>query len=336
MALGRGAFSALLLGSGIALGALGGWGYAHFAAPDGDDAPHAAPAAPANTTGALVVDDATRRRAGIVTAALATTAQSQGETGYARALDLGPLAAIGAEIDSARAAATASAKEAARLAALAGADAGAAQREVESARAQARADAARLDLACQRVTFEFGAGLSHLGCGAAEALARQASRGEVAILRLDFPAGAPPAGAMVQIDLAPGAAQVRVLGPAAAGDTQLQSGGALALLTGPQAPRIGVGRILAATTSATGPVRQGVIVPRSAIVRTDAGLFVWRATSPDRFERVPLEDGRALAPGWFVPIGRLHGGDQVVVAGAGTLLGLDHAAPQPSTDGGDD
>ncbi len=102
MALGRGAFSALLLGSGIALGALAGWGYAHFAAPDGDDAPHAAPAAPANTTGALVVDDATRRRAGIVTAALATTAQSQGETGYARALDLGPLAAIGAEIDSAR------------------------------------------------------------------------------------------------------------------------------------------------------------------------------------------------------------------------------------------
>ncbi|PTR13336.1 MULTISPECIES: hypothetical protein [unclassified Novosphingobium] len=336
MALGRGAFSALLLGSGIALGALAGWGYAHFAAPDGDDAPHAAPAAPATTTGALVVDDATRRRAGIVTAALATTTQSQGETGYARALDLGPLAAIGAEIDSARAAATASAREAARLAALAGADAGAAQREVESARAQARADAARLNLACQRVTFEFGAGLSHLGCGAAEALARQASRGEVAILRLDFPASAPPAGAMVQIDLAPGSTQVRVLGPAAAGDTQLQSGGALALLTGPQAPRIGVGRILAATTAANGPVRQGVIVPRSAIMRTDAGLFVWRATAADRFERVALEDGRAMAPGWFVPIGRLHGGDQVVIAGAGTLLGLDHAAPQPSADGGDD
>jgi multidrug efflux pump subunit AcrA (membrane-fusion protein) len=127
---------------------------------------------------------------------------------------------------------------------------------------------------------------------------------------------------------------LRVLGPAAAGDTHLQSGGALALLTGPQAARAGVGRILSAAATGTGPVRAGVIVPRSAIVRADAGLFVWRALGGHRFERVVLEDGRAGPQGWFVPVGRLHPGDAVVVSGAGTLLGLDHAAP--AADAGDD
>ncbi|GHD04301.1 hypothetical protein GCM10019060_40970 [Novosphingobium pokkalii] len=327
------AMAALLLAGG-ALGAVIHAGYARLAAPDADDAAPAA-AAPAQDNGGLVVDAATQARAGLAVAALAPASQSEGTTGYARALDPGPLAAIGAEIESARAAAQASAREAARLAALAGADAGAAQREVESARAQARADAARLDLACQRVTFEYGAGLARRGCGAVETLARQAAQGQVAILRLDFPGGAPQAGAVVQLDLAPGTAQVRVLGPAAAGDSQLQSGGVLALLTGPQAPRLGVGRILAASFAGMGPVRAGVMVPRSAIVRADAGLFVWRAGPANRFERVPLEDGRADAAGWFVPVGRLHPGDRVVVAGAGTLLGLDHAAPAPA-DGGDD
>lgn len=330
MALGRWTACAALLLAGGAVGALVHAGLTGHATPDADEA--AAQATPATSDAAgLLVDPATQTRAGIVTAQLVAAAQAQGETGYARALDAGPLAAIGAEIESARAAADASAREAARLAALAGADAGAAQREVESARAQARADAARRDLACQRVTFEFGAGLAQLGCAAVESLARRAAAGQVAILRLDFPGGAPQAGAAVQVDLAPGSAQVRVLGPAAAGDTQLQSGGALALLTGPQAARVGVGRILAASTAQAGPVRAGVMVPRSAIVRADAGLFVWRAGAQNRFERVPLEDGKAGPQGWFVPSGKLQPGDRVVVSGAGTLLGLDHAAPAPAT-----
>ena len=341
MALGRktGAVALLLAGgvlgalvhAGLSYAGLSYGGLSHGGAPDADEAvPAAAP--PANDAGGLAVDAATQARAGIALAPLMAARESQGATGYARAIDAGPLAAIGAEIESARAAADASAREARRLAALAGADAGAAQREVEAARAQARADAARRDLACQRVTFEFGAGLARLGCNGVEALARQAAAGQVAIVRLDFPGGAPQPGALVQLDLAPGTAQVRVLGPAAAGDSQLQSGGALALLSGQQAARVGVGRILAASTASAGPVRDGVIVPRSAIVRADAGLFVWRAAGASRFERVLLEDGRAQAQGWFVPAGRLHAGDKVVVSGAGTLLGLDHAAPAPVGD----
>jgi len=111
----------------------------------------------------------------------------------------------------------------------------------------------------------------------------------------------------------------------------LQSAGALALLRGPQAAQAGVGRVLAAHR-ASGPVASGVAVPREAIVRTEGGLFVWRAKAADQFERVPLEGAVSAPQGWLVPPGKLHAGDTVVVSGAGTLLGLEHAAPAAEDD----
>jgi len=264
-------------------------------------------------------------------APLGTGAQPGGETGYARAMDLSPLAAIAAEESAAAAALAASSRELARLQALNQADAGAALKDVEAARAQTVADRARLTLACQRVGLEFGPGLARIGCGAVPGLARDAAAGRLAVMRVDFPGSAPQAGTSVTVDLAPGGASLRLIGPAMAGDSALQSAGALALLRGPQAARVGVGRVLSAHR-ATGPVSSGVLVPREAIVRTEGGLFVWRAKGDEQFERVPLE-GAVVAPqGWLVPPGKLNAGDRVVVSGAGTLLGLEHAAPAAEED----
>jgi hypothetical protein len=323
----------MLVLAGAALGALGVYGVIVLRGAPDDEAPTTAPAAAPNS-GTLALDAATLAHAGIRLAPLAAALEQGRQPGYARAVDLGPLAAIAAEVASASAAASASAREETRLVALARADAGAAAKDVEAARAQARGDAARLTLACRRVAFEYGPGLARLGCNALEGLAQQAAQGRIAILRLDFPGGAPRAGTVATVDLAPGMAPVRVLGAAAAGDTQLQSPGVLGLLAGEPATRVGVGRILAAHVPGGSP-RTGVIVPREAIVRADSGLFAWRAVAPDRFERVPLDGAAAEAAGWFVPASRLHPGDRVVVSGAGTLLGLEHAVPAAAA-GSDD
>jgi hypothetical protein len=92
------------------------------------------------------------------------------------------------------------------------------------------APTARLTLACQRVGLEFGAARA-AGLRAMPALARQAA-GQRALLRIDMPQGAPPAGSMVQVGDGAEAMRLKVLGPATGGDAQLQTAGVLALAEG--------------------------------------------------------------------------------------------------------
>lgn len=320
---------ALLVAAGAALGALGYAAVDRASGPDADDTP--ATAKPAELTGLRLTAEQ-QRAAQIAVAPLAGAASMATSQGYARAIDLAPLAAIAGDVTTAKAAAAASSREAARLVALVRDDAGASRRELETAQATARGDEAKLTAACRRLGLEFGPGLARLGCDAAEDLAREAAAGQLALLRVDFPGQALPAGTSVTLDLAPGEVAVRLLGPTSAGDTQLQSSGMLALLRGPLAARLGVGRIVTASRAAGRP-RPGVLVPREAIVRSDGGLFAWRPLGPGRFERISLEGATADPRGWIVPVGALRPGQPIVVHGAGTLLGLEHAvAPAGSDD----
>lgn len=309
-------------------GALAGAALLHFASganvPDADDAPKKEAAEPAEADGALHVDAA---KIGLQLATLPATTISAGQQGYARAIDLSPLAAIGAEITAAQAAVAASGAEAARLNELAAQDGNASRREAQAASAQAASDKARLTLACQRVALEFGAGLARLGCNAIPGLAREAAAGMRSVIRIDMPAGPPPAGAMVQVGEGGQMKRLRVLGPAVGGDAQLQTAGVLAIADGTAS----VGRVLPARMGAAAG-QAGVLVPRAALVRSDGALFVYRARGKDGFERIALTGAVAGDAGWQVPVGALHPGDRIVVEGAGTLLGLEHAAPA----GGDD
>lgn len=307
----------------LALGALG----MHVAAPWFAGAPEIAPKADSDAGPGLHVEDKVQREAGLKLATVGTRHMSASADGFARAIDASPLGAISGEIAVARAAHDGSARELARLSALVAADAGASRRDLDAARSAEQQDAARLATACGRAALEFGPALAHLGCDGAARLSAQVARGQLAILRIDFADGMVPAGAMVDIELGTTHASVRVLGPATNGDTQLQSPGALALLEGPAAAQATAGRVLTAHRT-TGAGREGLIVPREAIVRADGSLQVWRAIGPENFEKVTLDpSAKPAGDGWFVPAGgALKAGDRIVVAGATTLLGLDHAA----------
>lgn len=63
----------------------------------------------------------------------------------------------------------------------------------------------------------------------------------------------------------------------------------------------------------------GVLVPRSAIVRSGGRDWVFVALTEDTFERRPLDAVAPLPDGWFVPSG-LSPDDRVVTAGAQVLL----------------
>lgn len=317
---------AIGLVAGIGLGALG---YHVLGRPDADDAAEAV--VPAGAVDGVQLTAQQRAAAGLRLAPLAAGEGGGAITGFARALDPSPLAGIAADIATAEAASAASAREQARLAALVKGDAGASQRELEAAKAQAAADRAKLTQACQRPGLEFGAGLDRLGCHAIGELARAAATGQAALLRIDMPGQVLAAGQAVTVDLAPGSARLTLLGPASAGDSQLQTAGMLALLRGPMAARAGAGRVLQAIMPG-GRGQAGVLIPREAIVRVDGGLYVWRPVGQDRFERVAIPGAMATEHGWVAPVGALRPGQPVVVEGAGTLLGLEHAAPAAADD----
>lgn len=283
-------------------------------------------AADEQSFGVVKADPETQKRADIKVASLATGSVGNVRSGYARALDLSALAAINADYRAALAAETASARELARQKALLAADSSTSVRAVEQARAQEAADAEKVKLACRRVALEYGAGLERLGCPALDGLLRDAAAGRAALVRLDFAGGPPSPGSHVTLSGNGGNNNVRVLGPAASADPQLQTSGALAILRGPAATRFGVGQVVDARIMTGGAGQNGVIVPRSAILRTDGGLWVYRAGKDGTFDRVELKDARAVTDGWLVPFG-LAPGDRVVVSGAGTLFGLERSAP---------
>jgi hypothetical protein len=286
----------------------------------------AAPAQEIGAAGPLRLDASARDRAGIRIAAVEGMTRESARDGFAKGLDLAPLASIASDIVSAEAASEASGREAARLDALAGADQSASHKDAEAARAQAVADRAKLTYTCQRVTLEFGAGLARLGCAAIPPLTREAAAGRAALVRIDIVGPALAPGAFVEIGSGGEAARARVLGPAAAGDPQLQTVGVLALLSGADAALMPVGRVVAAHAG-TGRASTGVLVPREAIVRADGGMFVYRDAGADGFERIALDDAEPVEAGWFVPTDDILPGDRIVVSGAGTLLGLERAAP---------
>lgn len=295
-------------------------------------APVAGSGAPADAAavekpfGVVEADAETLKRADIRVAALTTGSVQSGRAGYARALDLSALASINADYRAAAAAEDASASEYDRQKALFAADISTSARAVEQARVQAVADAEKVTFACRRVALEVGAGLERLGCPALDGLLRDAAAGRATLVRLDFVDGPPPAGTHVLLSSGNIEANVRVIGPAASADPQLQTAGVLAIVRGPAAARFGVGQVLDARIAGSDVTTNGVLVPRSAILRADGALWVYRAMKEGTFQRVELKDAQAAPDGLLVRQG-LKPGDGIVVSGAGTLFGLEHAAP---------
>lgn len=274
-----------------------------------------------------VHDQALRQRLGIVVAPLVASTGAQRIGGFARGLDAGALAAIVAEVDSARATAAASQAEAARLDALYRNDVSASRRAVEAARAQAAADLARERLARQRIGLEYGPGLAGLGDADLHQLVSRIAVGDAALIRIDVPGVLLAPGSTVQIHAGDIVANARVLGTAAAADSKLQSAGVLAVVTGPATRQVLAGRVLAVQAASGGSV-SGVLVPRDAIVRYQGQMWVFRQEGV-KFEREALIDPQPVEAGWLVR-GGLKPGETIVIHGAADLLALETRPAQSS------
>jgi hypothetical protein len=271
--------------------------------------------------GQVEVDAATQKRLGVATAPLAAAQHRVTVSGFARVLDPVPLATLDGDLVIAATAVAASRAEAARAKTLAAADATVSLKVAQAAQAQAAADAAKLALLRRRVGLEWGPVFA--GDAARARLLADLVAGRAALVRVDAPMDLAGLGsALMQL---PGgeAVNVRILGPARTADPRVQTGGLMGLVSGPVAARLGVG-MSAPVTLSGGGAASGVVVPRSALIRTAGKTFAYVRKDATHFERRPLVTPWPQNEGLF-SAGGFSPGQAVVVSGAAALFAAETA-----------
>jgi hypothetical protein len=267
----------------------------------------------------LKMDAATQARLGVTTVALQAARRSASVTGFARALDPGPLAQLDSDIATAVAALAASQAEAARTKALNAADQTVSKQAAEAAASQARQDAAKLQLLRRRVGLEWGPSLARLSDARRGKLVADISAGRAALVRIDSALGLSQVRGAAELDLgAGGRVRAAILGPTRVGDPRLQSTGVLALVTGAQALQLGTGTVAPATINEGGG-GEGVVIPRAALLRNAGQTFVYIRRDAGDFERRAVPAGSSDPEGLFVTSG-FKAGEAVVTTGAAQLF----------------
>lgn len=272
-------------------------------------------AAPANL---LKMDAATQTRLGVATAPLIAARRTGEVTGFARALDPGPLAQLDSDLATAVAAAAASQAEASRTRALNAADQTVSKQAAEAAAAQARADALKVQLLRRRVGLEWSPALGALTDARRGKLLADITAGRAALVRIDSAAGLARARGEAVLELPTGPANAQILGPMRTGDPRLQTTGVLALVTGPAALELGAGSVTRATL-AQGAGEGGVVIPRAALMRSGGRTFVYVRRDATSFERREVPAGLNDPDGLFVASG-FRAGETVVTQGAAQLF----------------
>jgi hypothetical protein len=281
----------------------------------------------------ISVNAAAQMRFGVEVAILKGAAAPAGVATTARVLDPSPLLQLDSELAVAAASFSASRAEAQRMRKLYSEDRTASARAVDAANAQERADLERVNAVQRRLAIEWGGGLAYLPAHRRAELVNDLAHAQAVLLRVEIPAEAPfpTKGSGIEVhgnaesDLFAGA----VLGALPIADPRLQTRGVLVELKG-AAAKLSIGQMLSAQIpTADTSADAGVVLPRSALLRRNARVWVYVQTAPNTFVRREVLDSHPVAAGWFVGKG-FTPGDHVVVGGAAALLGVESPAAADS------
>lgn len=278
----------------------------------------------------------TQAKLGLKSEPLKAEASAATLSGFVKVLDAGPLAQLDSDIDAAGAAAQASQAEFERSQALNKDGQAVPTKQVEAARAQARADAIKLSILRRRVGLEWGDGVARLSAGQRAQLITDIGAGRAALIRIDTSAGEGLMGLKaVELDLGPlGKVRASVLGTARSAEPRLLSPGLIAIARGPGVRSLSIGLSAPATLTLSASLK-GVIVPRAALLRSGGETWVYVRTASDTFLRKEVENGRSGAAGLFAPAG-LKAGEQVVTQGAAALFAAETNVSEDEGDKIDD
>jgi hypothetical protein len=296
------------------------------AAETAEQEPIVSPVTVSHTPGGLVVVElsaAEQAKAGLETETLKASTRPAELTAYGAILDPAPLITLNAQINSARAALKASQAEFERTNILHTRGQNLSLKDLQTAESKFRADEAQFDQLNQQLADEWGQNIGTMMPDKRGQLLSALVRRTLALVRVSVPPGQ-------SLSTRPSEARIAVLGfeneplttrrvsLAPSVDPTLQGQSFLLEVEAQRFP-LRPGVAVTSQLEVPAPPQTGVVLPESAVVRTEDRTWVYVQSAPMRFERRPAALTQSTLRGWFVTIG-LSTGDRVVVTGAQALL----------------
>jgi len=274
---------------------------------------------------AVSVTTADQARLGIASRMLDARTVSASVDAIIRSVDPSPLAALNSDLLAATAAAAASDSELKRVAGLVAQDRSASQQALELARARAAADAAAASLLRRRLELEWGPGFASQTDAARQKLIEDVGSGAAALLRADAPRY--PDGIMgrVFVELRDNTeiATTELLGLSGTTDQRMQTVGLFCVVRGEPAKILRPGRVVSGRIE-TNESLTGVVLPRSALIRSQGKTWAYVRTGAEEFARREVIGGLPVADGWYVAEG-FEPGTEIVDEGVGSMIGVERA-----------
>ena len=246
----------------------------------------------------VTLDAATQTRIGLEIATPAATQWQPESKAYGTVLDPSALASAVADLESARVAAAASAKEYDRQKTLA-AQNNASARSLETAQAATLQDNMALTSKLAKFKADWGSALMTNG----NEILEQIAGNQTALVRLDLPAGenlaSPPVSARLVLSTVETNPVAADYFDAVAGvDPQTQGQSFLFLVKGQTLPPAAA---VTGYLKTTGETVNGVVIPAAAVLRYEGKGWIYVQTGTNQFSREAISLDCPVAGGWFVP-----------------------------------
>ncbi len=269
------------------------------------------------------MDKETQERVALEVKPLDAIKQHPEVVAYGRAIDASALATLDGDVVAADAALQASEAAATRSQGLFSSGENVSRKVVETAASQFQADRSRARALHRRLSLEWGVSIAAMDDKARSNLLDELVKDRAALIRVDVPGGEsvkqdPSGGRIVVLGREDQSIPVATVAPASSIDPKIQAQGFMLQVNDPPFP-IRSGVAVTAYLVMPGEETEGVIVPRSAIVRYAGETWAYVQTGEEAFERRRVPAGAIVEQGWFVTED-FKAGDKIVIAGAQTLL----------------
>lgn len=259
---------------------------------------------------------------GIATVPIKAAVWVRQVTGYGTVVSLDTIAQSDADYLTAAAAAAQSEAAAQRARSLStGEEAAISREQLEAAQSKAAADQAALALAKRKADAAFGIHAPWHSDGERRQLMGELSSGKLVLVRVTFPLGALPGAVPPKMTImrlggeGPGWTSSRIW--EAPADPALPGRGLFVLVSGSD---LALNEHVFASVP-VGQAQGGLWLPATALVMGDGADWVYLENADNHFLRSPIDTGRPVDDGYFVPAaGDLAAGKKVVTQGAGILL----------------
>jgi hypothetical protein len=246
----------------------------------------------------------------------------------AQVLDATSLITTLGELQAAEAAAAASKSEAERSARLYREETNVARKALDTAQAQAMADAAKLSATRAQLVGSWGYGVAALSGAARSALVADLLAGHACLARVDLVQSLPVTLAQPQVEVRSldGGQHVAAqwLGSLPQGTSSTLGGSGLLRVPAALAP----GSLLDVTLSERSGSIKGVSVPASAVIRWHGGEWVYEETSANHFARRAVKSGVRVG-GRALLAEKDSAAAKIVTVGARALLAAELGASSP-------